>query len=250
MASAGAAMAADPPADVPDASTLVRDRQIVDETLAAEQTQGFDAARDRMSDLQAVLAHAPSPFLPVEERAGVVFIREASPQGCVVAMATFVGGKKSPAKKEAVCIDNPYPGAALIIGSYLDDVGRPEEGLAMLDRGLAFDHHFPALVGEKGAALNMLRRYANALADFQSGLADPTPLTNWERGFILRGEGFALTELKRYDEATTAYQESLKIDPNHGHAANELQYIAHMQAGGSPTAAKFNAAIPPSTPPK
>lgn len=248
---AGASRAADPPADVPDASTLVRDRQIVSETLAAERTRGFDAARDRMSDLQAVLAHAPNPYLPTEERAGVVYIRETSLETCLVAMALFAMEKRPAAPKKAVCVDNPYPLAALLIGSYLDDIRRPEEGLVVLDRGLAFDPNFPTLVAEKGAALNMLHRPAEALATYQAGLANILLLDDWQRGTMLRGEGYALVELKRYDEATEAYQKSLKIDATHGHAVQELDYIAHLRAGrASPTGMTFDAAIPPATPPK
>lgn len=247
---AGAAGAVDPPANVPDAATLVRDRQIVNETLAASQTGGFDVVRDRMTELQAVLTHAPSPFSQVEERAGVVYIRETSPEGCLAGMLEFAARKAPSASKKAVCIDNPYPVAALLIGSYLDDVRRPEDGLAILDRGLSFDPHYPVLVAEKGASLNMLRRPADALAVYQGGLAEIPVLDNWQRGILMRGEGYALVELKRYDEAKQAYEASLKIDPNHGHAAKELAYIACVRSGCPSTPMTFNASIPSSTPPK
>jgi tetratricopeptide (TPR) repeat protein len=250
VAAAGAVRAADPPADVPDAATLVRDRQVVTEILAAEQIRGFDAARDRMPELQAILAHAPTPFSPVEERAGTVYIREARPEACLAAMLSFAARKTPARQKRAICVDNPYPDAALLIASYLDDIGRPEEGLAMLDRGLAFDPQSPVLVAEKGAALNMLHRAAEAVAVYKAGIAEIPILDDWQRGMMLRGEGFALVELKRYDEAAQAYKDSLKIDPNHGHAAQELNYIARVSAGGSTTALTFDAAVPPSTPPK
>jgi tetratricopeptide (TPR) repeat protein len=250
---AGAGRAADPAPtpDVADAATLAQDVKTERSILAAVQTGGFDVIRDRQSDLLAILSHAPSPFSPIEERAGTVYVRVISLEDCLIAMAAAAAKKTPTGPKRAACVDNPYPTAALMLGSYLDEVQRREEGLAMLDRGLVFDPNFPPLVAEKGAALNMLHRPAEALAVYQAGLARIHPISDRMRGAMLRGEGFALVDLKRYDEAEAAYRESLKADPDHGHAAQELDFIARARSGVAPTGpSTFDAGVPHATPPK
>jgi hypothetical protein len=48
---------------------------------------------------------------------------------------------------------------------------------------------------------------------------------------MLRGEGYALVDLNRLDEAEAAYKESLKVDPDHGHALEELKFIESVRRG-------------------
>ena len=253
LIAAGAGHAADPaPApDVPDAGTLARDMKTEKEILAAAQTGGFDVIGARQADLKAILSHAPNPFSPREERAGTVYVRVTSQETCLMEMLIFAAKKPATGPKRAVCIDNPYPTAAFMIGSYLDELQRWDEGLVMLDRGLAFDPDYALSVAEKAFALNMLHRPVEGLAIYQAGLARIQPLSDRHRGMMLRGEGYSLVELKRYDEAEAAYRESLKVDPSHGHAAAELDYIARARAGAAPNGpVKYDAVIPHATPPK
>ncbi|HEY7901640.1 MAG TPA: tetratricopeptide repeat protein [Caulobacteraceae bacterium] len=250
-ATAGSAQAAGPAAQVPDAATLATDSGVVSQIFAATQSQGFNAIGARLADLNAVLAHAPTRFAATEIHGGVAYVRTRSVEDCLMAtMAVAMAMKKTPGLKKAVCVDNPYPFAAFLIGSYLDEVQKPEEALPILERGLTFDPQFPMLVAEKGAALNMLRRNPEALAEYQAGLAKIALLSAGERGMMLRGEGFALTELKRYDEAAKAYQDSLKVDPDHGHAAHELEYIARLRAGAPTAGMVIDSALRPSPAPK
>jgi Flp pilus assembly protein TadD len=51
---------------------------------------------------------------------------------------------------------------------------------------------------------------------------------------LLRGRGFALTELGRLDDAEEAYRESLVSEPNNPRAAGELNYIARLRTGARP----------------
>ena len=48
----------------------------------------------------------------------------------------------------------------------------------------------------------------------------------------LRGRGFVLVEMGQLDEAETAFEDSLELDPNNPIALNELQYVEHLRAGG------------------
>lgn len=46
----------------------------------------------------------------------------------------------------------------------------------------------------------------------------------------LRGQGYALVELRRLDEATTAYQDCLKLRPDEPRSVAELGYIKDLRA--------------------
>jgi tetratricopeptide (TPR) repeat protein len=57
-----------------------------------------------------------------------------------------------------------------------------------------------------------------------SKLQDRESAAYW-RAVALRGQGYAYTELQRWDDAVKAYQRSFKYDPNSDLARNELRYI-------------------------
>jgi hypothetical protein len=68
------------------------------------------------------------------------------------------------------------------------------------------------------------------------------------RAHVLRGRGYALTELNRLDEAEQAYNDSLKYEPGNTRAQSELRYIAGLRAGAPPVASSGLAPLqrPPS----
>jgi tetratricopeptide (TPR) repeat protein len=215
--------------------------------MAAAQTGGFRAIGARLADLQAILARAPSPFLPREERPDAIYIRPTSTEACLIDLAAAaVGAKTSPRDKRIVCLLNPYPAAALMVGSYFDELRQPERALAVIDRGLTFAPDYPSLVIERGAALMQLRRFPEMLRNDKDGLeAASVFITAPEKGALLRGQGYALTELGRLDEAEAVYRQSLKIDPDHGHAEHELTYIAGLRRGQAATASQITSEINP-----
>lgn len=53
----------------------------------------------------------------------------------------------------------------------------------------------------------------------------PPDLRQDERGRALRGQGYALIELERWDEAEQAYRQALQLDPGDRHARSELDYV-------------------------
>jgi tetratricopeptide (TPR) repeat protein len=140
-------------------------------------------------------------------------------------------------------VGNPYPLACLLLGSYYNEVGRSPDALRVLDHGLALPTAVPGsvlgqtrpnLVSERGAALTVLKRWPDALAAYTAGLQLPG-INDAVRGLLLRGRGFALTELGRLDEAESAYRESLAVAPNSTVALKELAYLARLRAGARPT---------------
>jgi tetratricopeptide (TPR) repeat protein len=246
-----AAAAASAAPNVPDGATLDSDQTTVTAILQASQSRGYSAIGDRLSDLQAIMDRAPVPFSQTEERGGVIYFRGLDLNDCLIGPMMILAARKSahlPARN-VNCIANPYPVAALMLGSYYDETRQPELALTVLDRGLAWAPIYPELNAEKGAALTLLHRWSETLETYSAGLSQAGPLIEpREKAQLLRGKGFALTELKRYDEAEQAYRESLKLDAKHGHAAEELAYIARVKAGGAPTTTDISSGLPSSAP--
>jgi tetratricopeptide (TPR) repeat protein len=157
-------------------------------------------------------------------------------------VATAAASDKNPGAsgKKAVAVNNPYPPISLYIGSYYNEIGRFEDALRALDRGLAlysthgveFGMHQPGLVSERAIALARLNRLPEALTAYEDGLK-LAGIDDGGRARMHRGRGYVLTEMGRLDEAEAAYRESLKLEPDNKIAKGELDYIARLRAGGS-----------------
>ena len=148
---------------------------------------------------------------------------------------------------------NPFPQLALVLGSYANETGKPQDALQMLDKGLSLSP-FPdarlgaslhLLVSEKGAALNDLKRFDEALKVYEDGL-NIKNLADGDRARLQRGRGFALTELGRLDEAEEAYKQALALVPDDTRSQHELAYIARVRSGGVKTAPYLTTRPPPS----
>jgi tetratricopeptide (TPR) repeat protein len=241
------------PLDVPDAATLSGDHTIVETVMRDAGSQGYGVIAAHQAELEAILAHAPAAFHETEDHGARIYVRGVDGAACLEGILAQVSQREAahlPAR-DVICVDNPYPLAALLLGSYYNEIGQSTRAQTMLDRGLVWAPGNPALTAEKGAAQIARRLWAQALQTFSDGLANGAKtLKPEETGRLLRGRGFALTELGRFDEAEQAYRRSLEVDPNHGHATEELAYIARVKAGGRPTAAVLIGGLPPSPPPK
>jgi len=104
----------------------------------------------------------------------------------------------------------------------------------------------PLLIGERGAALNALKRFPDALSDYEDGLTIKN-LPALVQARFDRGRGFALTEMGRLDDAGAAFRDALKLDSNDVRSQHELAYIANLRAGRVPVPGTVSTR-PPSTP--
>lgn len=250
--SASLAEASVPVAALPDGATVDRDQKTVRDLLAAAQSGGFALIGSRLQELQAIMDRAPTPFHRIEEIKSTTFVREVNVENCLASITRVAGARAKDAVSSGnvICVANPYPVAALLVGSYDNEAGLHNEAIAVLERGQTWDPTFVLLAAEKGAAFNELHRFQDGYDSYSAGLKAAGPLARaLDKGIALRGEGFSLTELKRYNEAEAAYRESLKFDQTHGHAKEELVYIERMRAGEAPTST-YSKAIIPSLPPK
>ncbi len=204
---------------------------------------GFPTLAGHLSALEAVLGRAPAHLQAVEEGPDqVVFTGQGLP--AYLAFTAWEQAKWKEARqapRPIVWRPSPYPTAALYLGSYYDELGRFDQALVYLQKGLAFAPDDPTLITEAGLALAKLGRLDEALSLYDRGLADAGDFTGAnfigpkDEARMLRGKGFALTELGRLDEAERAYKDSLKLEPDHQGAKNELIYIAQLRAGAAPT---------------
>ena len=214
----------------PDTATLVADAQALKLVSDATDKGGILAVQPHEGALRAILAHQPHPFEDPQRIRDTLYFRTQTIADCLI-MLTLT--QKMNAKK-GVCVDNPYPKAAFLLGSYYNEIQRPDVSLPILSGQLKDAPGDTVLASETAAAYVLAKRMDDALTTYQTGLDNAGLFaTDHDKALLLRGKGFALTELRRYDEAETAYRQSLVLQPGHGGALRELKYIAQVKSGGA-----------------
>ncbi|MDR3513143.1 MAG: tetratricopeptide repeat protein [Caulobacteraceae bacterium] len=219
-------------------STGDADEDAVLAAMADARAGGVLAIREHEAALRGVLANMPRPFTRVRVVNDVTEYHADSMEDCLA----FANGDGK-AHPRFVCKGNPYAAAGFYLGSYLNEIGQAEKALAVLDAGRLAAPDAPALISERGAALIVLRRWDEVLANADRGLAVEN-LAAVDRARLYRSRGYALTELHRLDEAERAYRDSLTLDPDNPRANNELAYIAGLRAGQAPDAGGLISAQP------
>lgn len=199
------------------------------------QTGGIMSLAAHAADLEQSLAGAQQAMADAAQSCVVLYDGPIDTLLSLVAMPDENAGTKC---KQSEAVSNPYPMSTLFLGSYYDEIGKPEDALRVLDAGLAISSDFsamkPELISERGAALQLMKRWTDALTNYDNGLTIPS-LEPEDHARLLRGRGNCLTELGRLDDAEKAYRESQNYDPNNEIARNELEYIARLRAGATPT---------------
>lgn len=226
-----------------------KDMQVVDEALQAFGKQGYSGVEPRLESLRAVLSRAPRHMNRLEVCGGAV-IAHAHSQGEYLVLVALLEKKRAPvdSQRPIVWKQSPYPLAALVLGSYAVERGRYDEAIEVMRKGLAVDPSHPQLVSETAHALVVSKRPQESLALIDAALRDDPGIDDEIKAHLLRGRGFALGELNRFDEAEEAYRASLKLQPNNPIALKELDYIAQRRRGA--TAGEVTSAHSDGTPVK
>lgn len=215
------------------------------------KSDGLLALEQHVPAIEAALDTAAALFAaPISDGAQTIVLTDGSAETlfALAAAAKSDGG-------DVIAVGNPYPLLALYLGSFYVETGRPEDAVKVLSQGLNLSPVPSALMGatvpdllaEQGVALARLSRWTESLATYDRGLL-LSGLGDTMRAVLLRGRGFALVELKRLDEAQSAYQESLRLDPADRIAPGELDYIARLRAGMAPTEPQITLTTPDKTP--
>jgi Flp pilus assembly protein TadD len=128
-------------------------------------------------------------------------------------------------------IPSAYPKAFYYLGFLRVKQGRYLEATSYLDQGERLEPTNPNFRLERAQAISRMGRFQDALAHYQQ-VRELGPHTSAKHlGLALRGEGFALIELQRLDEAETCFRHSQEFDPESPVAANELAYIDELRRG-------------------
>lgn len=210
------------------------DQRLFDEASSAVQNGGILALKPKLSDLEQALAGAPHAFEVAAKGEGDTHY--VLTDGTTDTLGALLGATVDGGKGTTVAVNNPYLMIAFYLGSYYNEIGKPDEAARVLAAGLALPQNLglgdsrPMLLVERGVALGQLKRWDEALASYDEGLADSS-VEDDVRAYMLRGRGSMLIDLNRLDEAEASFRDFLKLAPDSAVAKNELQYIANLRAG-------------------
>lgn len=137
------------------------------------------------------------------------------------------------AKQDAVALVTSWCDALFIKGYALADLKRFAEARPLLERAVAMAPLHAHFLNELGYVYQQQRDWQRSY-DTYVRARDATAFsdkgrTAREKARALRGMGFALIELGKWDEAEALFNESLVLEPDNPNALNELRYIAQQR---------------------
>ncbi len=105
-------------------------------------------------------------------------------------------------------------------GQDLFQAGRYEQAIATLDQALAFDSKYAAAWALRANALAELKRYPEALSDFDTALklGSESSLDAAKSGSIWFARGNTLLSLKRYQGAVVSFDQAIALEPHNASA--------------------------------
>lgn len=225
------------------ADALKKAMAVMDAASEALAKGGITGLLPHIGDLEEALAGADAVYAAAAaDPEGPVVLADGPAEaahysGQATRAAEKAGGDSKPLPR---VMPDPYPAISFYLGTYYNEIRRSEEALRALDKGLALvaahgtrmGQFMPSLTSERAIALIGVGRFAEALAVYDDGLQLPG-LSAQAKARMYRGRGYTLVELGRLDEGEAAYRESLKLEPDNRIALHELDYIAHLRAGGA-----------------
>lgn len=208
-----------------DADQEEADRKLVLKALNIMQKHDLHAVEKMMPDLRAAFNHAPDvPSAP--ELCGDSIIHYSDDMTSFLVLSGAISSGAIPGAASATQRQElPYGLLGFVVGWV--EFEHKDYAAALTDyaKGLKNEPRLHSLVSEYVLTLSMMGRSEDALKAIDAFLADNPGLDDHDRANMLRKRGYALVELKRWDEAEAAYRESLKIQPGNKIAEGELDYI-------------------------
>ncbi|QXT38012.1 tetratricopeptide repeat protein (plasmid) [Sphingomonas sanguinis] len=137
-------------------------------------------------------------------------------------------------KVAAVALPPGYCTALYLKGYALVDLGRVAEAKAIYERLMVLAPMYAQYQTEYGQLIRLEKDWPHMLAICTQAseavrISDPA-IRPMQQGAALRCQGYALTELHRYDEAEKRYRDALALNPDDALAQRELHYIAEQRA--------------------
>ena len=137
--------------------------------------------------------------------------------------------------KNAVMAPSAWADACFMKSYSLTELGRNAEARSFLERSIALSPRNAQYLSELGQMFQNEKKWDKALEIYQKAedgaqnTASPASKT-YLLGRAMRGIGYSLTELGRFDEAEAKYRKCLELDPNDRKAAGEIEYIRKLRA--------------------
>ena len=136
--------------------------------------------------------------------------------------------------KDAILLDHLWAYGYYGKAYALIELSRPDEAMAALDKALQLAPYNPQFLSERGHVYQIRKKWpemleSNLSAEEFAQLASPEDRRDIEHARALRGQGFALIELDRLQEAEDRFLKSLQLDPASLIARDELTYIEQLK---------------------
>lgn len=162
-----------------------------------------------------------------------------SARGPVQSLWYMVAAADTDRSRDAVALGPAWAMAYWARGYAYTEMARYPEAEAELKKALALSPNDAQYTGELAYVYQVQKRTNESLALYAS-MPDMVPtMDNWNdtmkdeyRCKALRGQGYDLVELKRYDEAVVAYRACMKIIPDEPKSKAELGYIEGLRGKG------------------
>jgi tetratricopeptide (TPR) repeat protein len=142
---------------------------------------------------------------------------------------TYIEARQT--KKTLLWTVGSYSKAWYRLADIAVEEGSMDNALLCVESGLTLEPDHPGLWIEKGYILNRLRRYDEALYCYEKAATIRDWATTAQVARALRGQGAALIDLSRLDDAEAAFRRSLHLEPNNETAEHELEYIRQQKQG-------------------
>ena len=113
---------------------------------------------------------------------------------------------------------------------------RVDSALAFLDKVTRLSPYWALPLAERGYLLNQVGRPEEGMASYRKALelVDAFPSNANARALVLRGIGYSRIELGDLDAAEKAYRESLEAEPGNPLALQERAFIEQQRASTTP----------------
>jgi len=136
--------------------------------------------------------------------------------------------------QDTIVIDSTWSDAYFLKAYALVELKQPGEARKLLERALELSPMNSAYLSESAHLDQMDKDWDTALEKFkrateaaESTTPEESKVFEWTRA--LRGQGFALIELGRLEEAKAMYYKALELDPDDDGSKGELRYIERME---------------------
>ncbi|TBR40044.1 MULTISPECIES: tetratricopeptide repeat protein [Dyella] len=211
----------DPGKDQAEDADVIKVRDAIKEMLGGKTKAALDPLTEVIEKYEAKYGHSDDLY----------FSARGTTDGLLYAMLDPAKGGKRKVIVLGPAWAMAYWGRGYIYGEmnqFDDEIRELKKALALAPMDAQYQSELGFAYGQKRDFKASLEAYESAVG-FAEFDADPEHVKHLQC-VAYRGQGFALVELRRFDEAEKAYKACLKITPNEPKSLGELEYIKQQRA--------------------